>query len=274
MFKTDFICILTAGHTVDGREVAQETLTQIAETYNPETYNARINIDHSSYSSKLGSVLAVKVEGKKLLAQLKPNDLFLYLVQQGQYLHTSCEIAMDFAKTGKAYLTGLAVTDEPASLGTTELHLSKKQTGTERFNTDNGITPPKPTLLNKLLNQKDDDMSEKAMLEMLSQMQQSNAKQTEALTSLASGMTSLTKTLSVKPIGQEKPADEGKPNGDESGAGHSELTEKLTALTGVVEKQAETITGLTEKLSNMNDEPNRDEATGGDNDDDDDEEIL
>ncbi len=41
-----------------------------------------------------------------------------------QFLHTSCEYTADFAKTGKAYLTGLAMTDEPASLGTTQVHLS------------------------------------------------------------------------------------------------------------------------------------------------------
>ncbi len=32
----------------------------------------------------------------------------------------------DFAGTGRAYLTGLAVTDEPASLGTQELYFSRK----------------------------------------------------------------------------------------------------------------------------------------------------
>ncbi|WP_022940117.1 GPO family capsid scaffolding protein [Psychromonas hadalis] len=267
MFKTDFICILTAGHTVDGREIAQEILDQIAETYNPETYNARINIDHSSYSSKLGSVLAVKVDGNKLLAQLKPNDFFLYLIQQGQYLHTSCEIVMDFAKTGKAYLTGLAVTDEPASLGTTELHLSNKQSGTQLFNTDDGITPPKPTLLNKLLNKKDDEMSDKATLEMLSQMQKTNAEQTVALTELASGMTLLTEKLSVKPETEEKP------DGDKNESAElKEVKEQLSTLASKFETQGEELTGFKETLSKMTDEQDRDEATGGDKDDE--EEIL
>jgi hypothetical protein len=267
MFKTDFICILTSGHTVDGREVAQETLEQIAETYNPETYNARINIDHSSYSSKLGSVLAVKVEGKKLLAQLKPNDFFLYLIQQGQYLHTSCEIVMDFAKTGKAYLTGLAVTDEPASLGTTELHLSKKTQGTELFNTENGISPPKPTLLNKLLNQKDDDMSDKATLELLSQMQEGNAAQTVALTALATGMTELATKLTSKP-------EEEIPEGDKGESSEfKDVKEQLSALNGKFTTQAEELTGFKEMLSKMTDENERDEATGG-NKDSDEEEIL
>ena len=267
MFKTDYLCILTAGHTVDGREIAQEVLEQIAETYNPETYNARINIDHNEYSSKLGSVLAVKVEGDKLLAQLKPNDYLLYLVQQGQYLHSSCEIAMDFAKTGKAYLTGLALTDSPASLGTTELHLSKQESGAALFNTDNGIAPKKPTLLNKLLNQKDDEMNDKAMLEMLSQMQTSNAAQTVALTALASGVTTLTEKLSANPVEDKKPEGDGDDKTE-----LQQVTEKLNTVASTLETQQETITNLTEKLSKVTDEPNRVQATGGNGNDED--EVL
>lgn len=263
MFQTEFICILTSGHTVDGREVSQETLEQIAETYDPETYNARINIGHSSYSSKLGSVLAVKVEGKKLLAQLKPNDFFLYLIQQGQYLHTSCEIVMNFAKTDKAYLTGLAVTDEPASLGTTELHLSKKEPGTELFNTEEGITPKKPNLLNKLFTQKDDEMSEKAMLEMLSQMQETNAANVTALTGLSAGVTKLTEKLTA-----EKPEVIDPKGGEDEKTELQEVSEKLSTLTGTVEEQQQTIVELTEKLSKQTDEQDRDEATGGNKDDD------
>lgn len=267
MFKTDFICILTSGHTVDGREVAQVVLEQIAETYNPTTYNARINIDHSDHSAKLGSVLAVKVEGNQLLAQLKPNDYFLYLTQQGQYLHTSCEIQMDFAKTGKAYLTGLAVTDSPASLGTTELHLSQQKAGAAVFNTNNGITPKKPTLLNKLFNQdnqKEDEMTDKATLELLSQMQTSNAAQTIALTALVTGVTALTEKLSASDT-PNTPAE--KPEGVEK-----TFTEKLSALTSKFETQQETIADLKEKLSKVSDEQNRHEATGGK--DDDEEDIL
>tara|TARA_R110001583_G_scaffold15059_2_gene62462 strand:+ start:24442 stop:25248 length:807 start_codon:yes stop_codon:yes gene_type:complete len=261
MFKTDFICILTAGHTVDGREVSLETLQQIVETYDPETYNARINIDHSEYGSKLGSVLAVKLEGNKLLGQLKPNDYLLYLIQQGQYLHTSCEIVMNFAKTGKAYLTGLALTDSPASLGTTELHLSKKETGTELFNTNNGIAPQKPTLLNKILKQKDDEMADKATLEMLTQMQAENAKQTAALTKLAEGITSLSENLTTQ---NELETEAPKPKETET-EGESDLEEKLSAFKKeLTDSFSSQITTLKETLSKVTDEPERDEATGGD----------
>jgi hypothetical protein len=265
MFKTEFICILTAGHTVDGREVSQQTLNEIAETYDPEKYNARINVNHSLYSSKLGSVLAVKVDGAKLLAQLKPNDLFLYLIQQGQYLHTSCEIVGDFAKTGKAYLTGLAVTDEPASLGTTELHLSAQQTqtGAELYCTSEAITPEKPTLLNKLFNKKDDpEMTDKATLEMLTQMQETNAAQVTALTALSTGITSLTVKLTAKAPEADKP-----PSVEETEkTALQAVTDKLATLTDKFAEQQTTIAGLTEKLSKVSDEPERNQATGGDGD--------
>jgi hypothetical protein len=61
-----------------------------------------------------------------LEAQLKPNDKLLCLNDQGEKLFTSIEITPNFASSGKAYLSGLAVTDSPASLGTQELYFSRK----------------------------------------------------------------------------------------------------------------------------------------------------
>ncbi|GIC79498.1 GPO family capsid scaffolding protein [Moritella sp. F3] len=126
MFQSEPLCILTAGPTVDGRLIEQQVIDDIAEQYDPKTYNARINEDHWSWGAKFGSVLSVEKRENQLFAILKPNALFLNMIEQGQLLHTSCEITHDFAKTGKSYLTGLALTDEPASLGTTEIHLSAK----------------------------------------------------------------------------------------------------------------------------------------------------
>jgi len=253
MFKTDFICILTAGHTVDGREILQETLDQIAETYDPEKYNARINIDHSQNGSKLGSVLSLKLDGDKLLAQLKPNDYLLYLVQQGQFLHTSCEIVMNFAKTGKAYLTGLAVTDNPASLGTTEMHLSKADDDTLLLSTNDGIAPQKPTFLNKLLNKKDDDMPLKAILEKLTQIEENNQGLALSVTKLSTNVDSLTKKVNQEPVIEE-----------------TDEKTQLSALTEKFESQSQEITTLKEQLSKISDEPDRQQADGRDQE----EEVL
>jgi len=127
--------VATSGTTADGREILPQELRDIAETYKPSKYTAVIWCDHERWQGSHGTVYAVRLveEGDDLEpgqialeAQLKPNDRLLYLNDQGQKLFTSIEIWPNFAGSGKAYLTGLAVTDEPASLGTQELYFSRK----------------------------------------------------------------------------------------------------------------------------------------------------
>ncbi|OFJ43017.1 capsid scaffolding protein [Pseudomonas koreensis] len=127
--------VATSGPTIDGRDILPQELRDIAETYTPAKYTAVIWCDHERWPGSHGTVFAVRLveEGDDLEpgqialeAQLKPNDRLLYLNDQGQKLFTSIEITPNFAGTGKAYLTGLAVTDEPASLGTQELYFSNR----------------------------------------------------------------------------------------------------------------------------------------------------
>jgi hypothetical protein len=127
--------VATSGTTADGREILPQELRDIAETYKPSKYTAVIWCDHERWSGSHGTVFAVRLveegddleEGQIALeAQLKPNDRLLYLNDQGQKLFSSIEITPNFAGSGKAYLTGLGVTDEPASLGTQELYFSRK----------------------------------------------------------------------------------------------------------------------------------------------------
>lgn len=124
MFISDPICILTAGVSVGGREISQQMIDEMAESYNPSVYTARISKDQERRGEKLGSVASLKKHGNKLYAVLKPNSKLLHTVEQGQLLHAACEYIEEFAGTGKAYLTGLALTDNPSSLGTTQIHLS------------------------------------------------------------------------------------------------------------------------------------------------------
>ncbi len=126
MFKSEPICILKAGPTVDGRNVPQQVIDDIADTYDPKKYNALINEEHFQWSWKYGSVLSAEKRDDELWAVIKPNSMLLRTVENGQLLHTSVEYQEDFGKTGKAYLTGLALTDNPASLGTTQIQLSNK----------------------------------------------------------------------------------------------------------------------------------------------------
>lgn len=139
MAKSKFFRVAVEGATVDGRVIQREWLEQMAASYDPATYTARINCEHiAGYSPEkpfnaYGSVLSLKTEEveltiggekKKLLglyAEIDANDQLIALNKAGQKLFTSCEIHPDFAGEGEAYLVGLAVTDQPASLGTEPL---------------------------------------------------------------------------------------------------------------------------------------------------------
>ena len=46
MFITDWICACVAGMTIDGREIKDQQVTDMAETYATSTYIARIWLEH------------------------------------------------------------------------------------------------------------------------------------------------------------------------------------------------------------------------------------
>lgn len=143
MAKTRFFRIAVEGATAtDGRVISAEMIDQSATAYNAVTFTARINCEHirgfspEAPFNAYGSVLALKAEdfeitidGKKqtkraLYAQLDANEQLVKTVKADQKIFTSCEFTADFAKTGKFGLVGLAVTDNPASLGTEALSFS------------------------------------------------------------------------------------------------------------------------------------------------------
>lgn len=131
-FKSKWFRVAVAGDTTDGREIQSEWIIQMAQTYNLNTYGARINLEHIKGVSPdgifcaYGDVIALKTEKvdingelkDALFAQIQPNDNLIALNQKNQKIYTSIEVDENFAKTGQAYLVGLAVTDSPASLGT------------------------------------------------------------------------------------------------------------------------------------------------------------
>ncbi|MBD3610971.1 MAG: GPO family capsid scaffolding protein [Hydrogenovibrio crunogenus] len=285
MILTDFICILTAGHTVDGRHVADEVLDQIAESYNPETYSARINIEHSQFGYKLGSVLAVKTEVvggvKKLFAQLKPTDYMLTLIQAGQKLHTSAEIVMDFAQTGKAYLTGLALTDTPASLGTTELKLSVENAGkthdVQMFSTGDFIEPgkPKKNLLSNLANflsQEDEEM-DATTAQLLKEMNDTQSQTATLLAATTKSVDALAEKLTAI-IGAgsgDAPAAKGDESGQVEGLAKNE---EFAALKEEVTQLSTTLKGFEDAMQKFTDDVNRQQATGGSTADDEENVVL
>ncbi|ATO19984.1 capsid protein [Acinetobacter sp. LoGeW2-3] len=137
-YKSKWFRIAVAGDTTDGREIQADWIIQMAQNYNPDTYGARINIEHfrsiypGSVFGAYGDVLALKTEkvtidGEEkdaLFAQIEPTQSLIELNKQKQKVYTSIEVDENFANKGTAYLIGLAVTDSPASLGTEMLQFA------------------------------------------------------------------------------------------------------------------------------------------------------
>ena len=136
---TDWLTIGTAGPTVDGRKISEQMLLEAAETYDPEEYEAVISSEHLLWwFGNFGRVAKVRTSTDKkdrtvLQAKIQPNRRLIEMNSQGQRLHTSMELEPDFAGSGKSYLMGLAVTDEPASLGTSLLQFSKTCSSKKQF---------------------------------------------------------------------------------------------------------------------------------------------
>jgi len=140
-FANKFFTVLVEGATTDGRAVSREQITQMAANYNVATYPAFINIEHlkaydpDSVFRNYGVVKELRateitdgaLAGKLALqAKIEPTKELIALNKAKQKLATSVEINPDFADFGGAYLVGLAVTDNPASLGTEILQFSTR----------------------------------------------------------------------------------------------------------------------------------------------------
>lgn len=139
MAKTSkWFVVATEGGTTDGRTINRAWIEQMAANYDPKKYGARVNLEHikwrymwndDPHSKCYGDVVGLKTEenaeGKlQLLAKIDPTDDLIKLNKDRQKIYTSIECDPNFADTGEAYLVGLAVTDNPASLGTEMLVFS------------------------------------------------------------------------------------------------------------------------------------------------------
>lgn len=159
--KTDWRVIGVSGETADGRSISAKELQEMADQYDPEIYGARINLEHMNflfpgYGSGYGDVIELKAEPwakdetkTALLAKLNITESLQKLWDSGQKIYTSMEITPRFADTKKAYLTGLAITDTPASLGTTANYTAAKTKAEEKIFTAYRQTETQETAMTK-----------------------------------------------------------------------------------------------------------------------------
>lgn len=146
--KTKPFLLATAGSTVDGRTIDEKLLREMAESYDPKTYGARLNIEHIRGISgekpfrAYGDVLElstgeieVNFNGKKekrlgLYGVFDVNADAKALNEADQKVYPSIEIAENFAGKGFAYLMGCALTDSPAAIATERLQFNRQMPGT------------------------------------------------------------------------------------------------------------------------------------------------
>lgn len=134
--KSKFFRVATEGATTDGREITRTDIEQMAKSYDPAKYAARVWLEHyrglvpgGSFDA-LGDVTAIEAreveDGKlALFAQIEPLPKLIEMNKAKQKLFSSVEIHPKLGDTGGAYLFGLGVTDSPASLGTEVLKFSQ-----------------------------------------------------------------------------------------------------------------------------------------------------
>ncbi len=144
--STGWVCVATEGDTIDGRKIEPSWITDLAETYNPKLYTALIWEEHNRDLDNLGEVLEARSETsaglKKLYVRIRPTAKLMSYNEHGQKLFCSIEVKDDFPDVGRFYLSGLAVTDSPASIGTDRLKFSVNKRYFSRFDAKTLISNP------------------------------------------------------------------------------------------------------------------------------------
>lgn len=120
--------VATAGETVDGRVIEEQWLRDMAETYSVDFYQAVIDADHNLGYGSFGEVEELRIGEKvgrvALQAKINANPRLLEMNKNGQRLFFSIWPKENFSDTGKTYLYRLAITNNPASIGTDKMKFS------------------------------------------------------------------------------------------------------------------------------------------------------
>jgi hypothetical protein len=152
--KTKPFLLATAGSTVDGRNIDDKLLKEMASSYDVKTYGARLNIEHIRGVSgekpfkAYGDVLELSTAEVDVNFNGKTEKrLGLYgvfdvtgdakaLNDASQKVYPSIEIEDNFAGKGFAYLMGCALTDSPAAIATERLQFNRNRPGTINLSRD------------------------------------------------------------------------------------------------------------------------------------------
>ena len=252
---TPWKCVATSGPTIDGRFIKEQWLKEMAETYDPDTYRAKLWVEHMRYSS-YGSVVELKAETVgdkvKLFAKIAPSRSLLQLnMVWEEKLTFSIEPIENFAKTGKTYLGGLGMTDEPASLGTDQMIFAKLRKNDRDF-TARYAGEPVPDLRIT----EDDQQVEKSMGKFLSRFfNQQISEESDMSQKQLDALTQQVKTLSTqfkefkKPEVQTPPAES-----EETSVSTEQFSTLLTTVKTLADTQKElgsqftTLAGKLEKV--------------------------
>jgi len=139
--------IATEGPTIDGRNISREWIQQMAASYDQKVYTAQGNLEHllflnpDTMFSVHGKVVSLSTRETELMGEKKlqlmavvdASDSIIAMQKAGKKLFSSIEVAANFLGKGFAYLTGLAFTDTPASIGTEPMKFSANKDSVYSF---------------------------------------------------------------------------------------------------------------------------------------------
>lgn len=152
--RTKPFLLATAGSTVDGRTIEDKHIDEMASSYNPKTYGARVNIEHirgitpDAPFNAHGDVVQLSVgevdvdfngkteKRKALFGVFDMYENAKQLSDKGQKVYPSIEIQDNFGGKGFAYCMGVALTDSPAAIATERMQFNRTDPGRTNLSSD------------------------------------------------------------------------------------------------------------------------------------------
>ncbi|HBD1612323.1 TPA: GPO family capsid scaffolding protein [Escherichia coli] len=264
--KTDWVVVATSGPTIDGREIDPKWLTDAAEVYNPDEHTAMLWPFHASagwraFTNNYGLVDALKAEkvGDKvqLKARLIPNRFLTEANEAGQKLFTSIEVKENYLGTGKFFVSGIAVTDTPASINTTRLQFSQGDSihmgNAEELNftLQSDDEQAKRSFFSGLFSmgrdKQENDMNEK----QFDQLMDAINKTGERLDKLEENVAQFSAKEAPKDTGDNKPEGSAGDQGQDNAEQNNKDEKTFTLTTEQGEKLFSTVNAIAEKVTSM-----------------------